>query len=145
MSQDDNGRPVDEIELGPVSIQWLAEPSLCAACGETVGSGPVGYSLSAPAGPRCDGCLLKEDEGLGMLMWVGLVSRQLAGQAAGATDPLEADRCMLILMSFSKMFDQGADWPHREAVALKLVDKLRERLARVPMADELFDLGSVPS
>ncbi len=58
------------IELGAVSIQWLADPGLCPVCNEVVGSGPVGYSTDEPAGPRCDVCLLKEDKGLGMLLWM---------------------------------------------------------------------------
>lgn len=80
-----------------------------------------------------------------MLMWVALVARQLAGQAAGTENPADADQCMLVLMAFSKMFDQGAEWPHREAVALDLVNELRERLARVPWSAVVLEVSSVPS
>lgn len=47
MSQDEE---TVEIELGPVSIQWIAEPVVCPVCGETVGSGPwVTALMNRPA------------------------------------------------------------------------------------------------
>ena len=110
-----------------------------------VGTGPVGYSRDEPAGPRCDACLLKHDKGLGMLLWMGLVARQLARQATGTTDPADADQCLLILMTFAKMFDQQAEWPHREAVALDLVAELRARLARIPWSATVLEVTSRPS
>ncbi len=131
------------IELGAVSIQWLADPGLCPVCGEVVGSGPVGYSTTEPAGPRCDVCLLKEDKGLGMFLWMGLVARQLARQATGTENPADADQCLVVLMAFSKMFDQEAEWPHREAVALDLVAELRARLARITWPAVVLEVTTV--
>ncbi len=133
------------IEPGAVSIQWLADPGLCTVCGEVVGSGPVGYSTDEPAGPRCDVCLLKEDKGLGMLLWLVLVARELARQATGTKNPADADQCLLVLMAFAKMFDQDAEWPHREAVALDLVAELRERLARIPWPATVLEVTSEAS
>ncbi len=131
-------------EPGAVSIQWLADPGLCP-CGEVVGSGPVGYSMDEPAGPRCDVCLLKEDKGLGMVLWMVLVARQLARQATGTESPVDADQCLLVLMAFSKMFDQEAEWPHRDAVAVDLVTELRARLARIPWTATVLEVTSRPS
>ncbi len=131
-------------ELRAVSIQWLDAPGLCP-CGEVVGSGPVGYSTDEPAGPRCDDCLLQEDKGLGMVLWMVLVARQLARQATGTENPEDADQCLLVLMAFAKMFDQDAAWPHREAGALDLVAELRKRLARIPWPANVLEVTSRPS
>ncbi len=82
----------EDIKLGPISIQWLADPMLCPVCGETVVEGPVGYSTNEPAGPRCDMCLQKEDRGLGMLLWWGLLPASSPDRLRGLQIPLSQIR-----------------------------------------------------
>ena len=116
------------LDLGPYSVQWLeTPPGPCAACGSPVGSGPVGFSVEEPAGPLCDICLLDRNPGLGMLLMMANVNRELAEQTVQAEESELADDRMVALMTVAQMYNQGSEWPVRSAGVLTYVSGLEER------------------
>ena len=125
----DNGRPVVKLALGPVSIIWLeTDPGPCA-CGREIGTGPVGFHLD-PGEPVCDNCLLDLHSGLGQVMWMTHVVRDLAREAAD--NPQLADQFKVALMGFAKIYNISAAWPFRKAAAVDFMEELKERIARIP-------------
>ena len=121
------------IKLWPYSIQWfLNTPGPCARCRREVGSGPVGFRNSEPAGPLCDKCLLDQHFDMGMLLLMANVTRELAKQAT-RRDALEAEPYRALLMTFSKVYDQGADWPLRRKEALGYLWDLMQQDDQVPL------------
>lgn len=116
------------LEIGPFSVQWLeTAPGPCAACSCLVGSGPVGFSIEEPTGPLCDGCLLDQCPGLGMLLMMANVNRELAQQTTEEGDPERADDCMVALMTVARMYDRGAGWPVRSSKATTFIEDLENR------------------
>lgn len=125
MDSDEDDRPAVKIELGPYSVQWLeTDPGPCAVCGREVGWGPVGFKMDDPLGPVCDTCLLELNTELGMLLLMAHTSRELAHQATSAADPREH---LVGLLTFAKVYDQGAKWPRRRIAATQLVDELLKK------------------
>ena len=130
-----------KLELGPVSIQWCeADPGPCVVCARHLGAGPVGFTLGDPPGPTCDGCLLQLHEGLGMLLMMVNINRELA--AADDRDP--ADQKLVALMTVSKIYDRGARWPTRPVAVLEYLRELESLAARLPL-QALLKLVDGPS
>ena len=120
-----------EAELGPVCIVWLdTAPGPCA-CGADIGIGPVGFHLNPP-GPVCDQCLLEMHKDVGMTMWMIHIARELANNATNVGDPLQADKYLVALMAFAKLYNLGATWPAREAAAMEFVQELQARMETIP-------------
>ena len=126
------------IELGLYSVQWFeSDPGPCVECGEAIGAGPAGFTTDDPSGAVCDACLLRGDRNLGMLIWLAHVAREMAGQASGEEDPWEADKSMVALMTFCKLYHQGAGWPCRESRAADFIRGLKMAMAKVKLDDLL--------
>ncbi len=136
---DDNSkRPGIYIELGLYSVQWFeADPGPCCQCNREVGEGPAGFSTDDPAGPLCDGCLLLLDKQLGNLLWLANMARELAEEASRIEDPWRVDQVLVTMMTFAKLYDQGADWPRREAKAAVLMKELETRMKKAPWEELL--------
>lgn len=132
----DDTRPTVEVELGPVSIVWVeTDPGPCA-CGGAIGWGLVGFRRDDPQGPVCDKCLLKLHEDVGLAMRMIHIARELASNATH--DDGRADRFMVALAAFAKLYNLAATWPPREVAVTEFVEKLN-----ASMAAERWEAGSV--
>ena len=131
-----------ELELGPISIEWLeTDPGPCAVCSGHVGWGPVGFrreqgeEREKPAGPVCDSCLLNLSPDLGMLLLFANAARELASDLP--EDFLVADRQRIALMTFAKIYDLVAQWPRRPYAFMSFLKDLfrhiLKRAAQVPL------------
>ena len=142
MTDTSSDRAVIRIELGLYSVQWYEQdPGPCCKCGREVGVGPGGFSTDDTAGPTagplCDGCLLLLNKDLGNLIWLAHMARELTEQASSIEDPWRVDQCLVTLMTFAKMYDQGAKWPRRDAKAAVLMKALQRRMPRKPWEELL--------
>lgn len=130
------------IKLGSVSLEWYeTDPGPCVECQQETGSGPIGFKLGKPAGPVCDECLVRLSKGLGNLLRMAHVAREVAEIATGIEDPWRADQCMVVLMTFAQLFNKGAKWPARPIGASQFLEQLQTRMANGSW-QELFQSGS---
>ncbi len=99
-------------------IRWAAtDPGSCILCREQVGTGPIGWRSTSPAGPVCDACLSDHCSELAALLRLVNLARELA----------DAPRTVAASLAFrgaALSYHTRASWPLRPAGFGELVERV---------------------
>lgn len=129
--------------LESFSIEWLEEdPGPCVVCREPAGQGPVAWRKRPDPGPVCDGCMLRQHPGLGLVLFIVGAQRELGRFSERlADDPEALYQLMIKLIALAEEYDRSAArlWSHRPECYLLRMDQAlanatRPRSQRVQQA-----------
>jgi hypothetical protein len=128
-------RPQLVVEFGDYSIQWLEKsPGRCDICGLTVGCGPVGFTNARVPAPVCDPCLMQRQPGLGTLLLLANITRELA-----EADVDEPERCRDALTAIANFYhrQESFTWPMRPLGVLEFLDRHAKEFEDITLDDIL--------